>query len=334
MTMTNVRPAYNTTPTYTHIVAFDVSKETLDVHVIPDHRASKIANKPKTIRKFLIRESHLNASRGLGPLLVVCEATGGYERAVLAICTELGLDCHLAHGGRVRHFGNYFASLAKTDPIDARLIAEYGLRTPDLRLYSPPSAEQDELKEMKARRDQIQEMLIGEGNRLEHARCASVMRSVKASIAILDRNLKACERQLAAFVAASKTLLRKAQLLRSVRGVGPMTAITLLASMPELGTLSKGQAAALVGLAPYNNDSGKKRGRRAIDAGRATVRKTLYMAALTALRTNPLIKAFGAKLKARGKPFKVVAAAAMRKLIVILNAILRTGEPCKAAKQA
>lgn len=319
---------------FKHAVAFEVAKQTLVIHVLPGDGQYSIANKPKAIRKLLMREMRCNAVAGLGPLLVVCEATGGYESQVLEICVELGLAVHKAHGSRVRHFAKYLGLLAKTDPIDARVLALYGLRTPGLRLYVPPTPELVALKDLKTRRDQVQQMLIAETNRLEHARHASVTRSLKAHIASLRKALAALEAEIAAHLEASDELAHKARLMRSLKGVGPATVAALLAYMPELGTFRKGEVACLAGLAPINNDSGKSHAPRHIAAGRSTVRTTLYMAALVAIQHNPVMRRFAASLQHNGKPFKVVITAVMRKLIVTLNAILRTGEPWRHAGQA
>lgn len=328
MTMSPTHGAFN------HLVAFDVSKESLAVHVLPGDGQHQIANKPKAIRKLLLREMHRNAKAGLGPLLVVCEATGGYERHVLEICGELDLPVHRAHGARVRHFARYMGLLAKTDPIDARVLALYGLNAPGLRLYQPDSPEIGILRELRTRRQQVQQMLTAERNRLEHVRHAGVTRGLKAHIASLRKTLAAIEAEIAAHIEASDTLATKVRLMRSLKGIGPVTATTLLACMPELGTFSKGEAACLAGLAPIANDSGTSRAPRHVEAGRAAVRPTLYMAAIAAMQHNPLMRSFAASLQQRGKPFKVVITAVMRKLIVTLNAILRSGQPWRHAQHA
>jgi transposase len=247
---------------------------------------------------------------------------------------ELKLACHKAHGARVRYFAKYLGLIAKTDPIDARVLALYGLKTESLRLYAEPAIEQATLKELKTRRDQLQQMLIAESNRLEHAWCRSVVRSIKAHVTRLRNELKALEREIAAYLKSCEVLARKARLMRSVSGVGPLTAATLLAFMPELGTLAKAQTACLAGLAPINKDSGKAHIPRHIQAGRAAIRRTLYMAAVVAMKSNPVMRDFAANLRARGKPFKVVITAVMRKLIVTLNAILRSGKPWRHAHEA
>lgn len=177
-------------------------------------------------------------------------------------------------------------------------------------------------------------MLIAEANRLEHACHVSVMRSLKVHIASLRKALAALEAEIAAHIKANDALARKARLMRSLKGVGPATAATLLARMPELGTFRKGEVACLAGLAPINNESGKSRAPRHIAAGRSTIRAALYMAALVAVRHNAVMARFAASLRQNGKPFKVVITAVMRKLIVTLNAILRSGQPWANANHA
>jgi transposase len=233
----------------------------------------------------------------------------------------------------MRHFAQYRSRLAKTDRIDARVLALYGRHTPDLRLYTPPNPEIVALQDLKVRRDQVQQMLIAESNRLEHARHAAVTRGLKAHIASLRKALATLEAEIAAHIAASEALARKVRLMRSLKGVGPATATTLLACMPQLGTLRKGEAACLAGVAPIANDSGKSHGPRHIKAGRAAVRTALYMAALVAMQHNPVMRNFAASLRQNGKPFKVAITAVMRKLIVTLNAILRSGQPWRHAQQ-
>jgi len=319
---------------FKHVVAFEVAKTSLVVHRLPADEQCAIANARPAIRRLLRAEVRRNAKARLGPLLIVVEATGGYERHVLDAALDLGLACHRAHGSRVRFFARYLGLIAKTDRIDARLLATYGLKTERLRLFRPLRPEEQALKELQARREEIQQMLIAEGNRLEHAGLASVVRSIKTHIAGLRKALDAIEAEIAALIDANESLARKARLMRTVIGVGPVTAATLLANMPELGSLTKGEAARLAGLAPINRDSGKASAPRHIVAGRGAVRRCLYMAALVALKRNPVLKAFASGLRARGKPFKVVITAVMRKLIVTLNAIVRDGEPWNHARPA
>lgn len=319
---------------FNHVVAFEVSKAELVVHSLPADTQCVIANTAKAADRLLTSVLKALGKKPDARLLIVCEATGGYERHVLEACVRLGIVCHRAHGSRVRFFARYLGISAKTDGIDARMLALYGLRSERLRLYAPLTVEEQALKDLKARRDEIQAMMIAEGNRLEHARHASVVRSLKQHLAALKKAFDGLEKEIARLLAACPAFARRAGLMRSVNGVGPATAATLLAYMPELGTLSKGEAARLAGLAPINRDSGKLSAPRHVEAGRGAVRRTLYMAALVAMQCNKVLRTFAEQLKASGKPFKVVITAVMRKLIVILNAIIRSGEPWRAAQAA
>lgn len=319
---------------FNHVVAFEVSKGQLVVHALPADEQCCIANRPQAVRRLLKAEIKRNRKDGHGPLLIVCEATGGYERHVLDAAIELGLAVHRAHGTRVRFFAHYLGRAAKTDPIDARMLAQYGRQTEDLRLYVPPPPECQALRALQARRAELQDMMIAETNRLEHVRYKSVLKSLRAHIAVLEAQLKAIEAEIAELVGTTDSLREKVRLMRTVKGVGLITATTLLAYLPDIGQLSKGQVARRTGLAPINNDSGKTRAPRHVEPGRREIRRCLYMAAVVAARFNPVLREFAQRLKARGYPFKYVITAVMRKLVVILNAVLRTGQPCKAVKTA
>lgn len=325
MTMTTARPLFN------HIVAFEVSKDSLVVHTLPADEQRTIPNTRRAVRHLLRAEAGRNCRARLGPLLVVCEATGGYERHVLEAAHELDLACHRAHGSRVRFFAKYLGLAAKTDPIDARMLALYGLRTEGLRLYEPPSPEERALRALKARGDEIQQMLIAETNRLGHVTHRSVLHSLKNHISALQAAFKALEGEIAELVRTTAQLAEKARLMQTVVGVGPVTATTLLAYLPELGRLTKGEAARIAGLAPITQDSGKTSAPRRVEAGRAALRRALYMAAAVAIRYNLVLGPFAARLKARGKPYKVIVTAVMRKIVVALNAILRDAEPWRGA---
>lgn len=303
------------------IVAFEVSKTILVVHSLPDDKQIQIDNSPKAIKRCLRPLSGQ-------PCLVVCEATGGYERHVLAICGELGLDVHRAHGSTTRAFATYRGLAAKTDAIDARMLAQYGRDTPDLRLYEQPDPRQQVLRHLRKRRDEVMTMVRMEKNRLEHATNKRVRRSITAHIKAMDRERTALEQEIEALVATTPQLKQKAALIQSIKGVGPATAQACLAYMPELGSLSKGQVANLVGLAPIAKDSGKFRGTRHIGGGRKVVRSTLYMAAVVAMTHNPTFRMYAENLWQRGKPKKVIITAIMRRLIVIINAVLKSGKPC------
>lgn len=319
---------------FNHVVAFEVSKECLVVHSLPADAPGSIANRPQAVRRLLKAEMKRGRKDGLGPLLIVCEATGGYERHVLEAAIELGMAVHRTHGTRVRFFARYLGLAAKTDPIDARMLAQYGRQTEHLRLYVPPPPECEALRALQARRAELQDMIIAETNRLEHVRHTSVLKGLRAHIAMLKAALRAIEVEIAELVPTTDSLKQKVGLMRTVKGVGLITATTLLAYLPDIGHLSKGQVARRTGLAPINNDSGKTRAPRHVEPGRREIRRCLYMAAVVAARFNPTLRDFAARLKAKGYPFKYVITAVMRKLVVILNAVLRTNQPCKTAQAA
>jgi transposase len=317
-----------------HVVAFEVSKHRLVVHTLPADKQLTIPNTPAAVRRVLMAEVEHNSRARLGAMLVVCEATGGYEAHVLNTAVQFGIPAHRAHGTRVRYFAKYKGLKAKNDPIDARLIALFGLQTEGLLRYAPPSPEVKALREMQERRQDLKAMRQAEINRLEHASNAHVLKSLKASITAISKALQAIEDEITALVRSQEGLARKAELMRTVPGVGPVVATTLLAHMPELGTMPRSRPAALAGLAPYDNDSGERKGCRSIDAGRSAVRRCLYMAALVGIRVCPHLRDYAHRIIARGKPFKVAITAVMRKLITIINAVLVCQQPCRLAKPA
>ena len=326
MTMIPTQQAFN------HIVAFEVSKDTLVVHTLPADEQCTIPDMPQAVRRLLKAELKRNRKERLGAVLIVCEAAGGYERHVLDVAIDLGVPVHRAHGTRVRFFARYRGLLAKTDPIDARLLAHYGLKTDEVQLYVPPAPETVALRALHARRSEIQEMMIAEICRLDQARHKSVVTSLKAHIAELKAAFAAIEAEIAQLLRECETLKKKTELMRTVIGIGPVSAMVLLAYLPNIGRLTKAQVARLAGLAPINDDSGKKFGTRHVEAGRIAIRRALYMAAVVAMKRNPILKAFADRLRSKGDPFKYVATAVTRKLVVILNAILRDGEPWKGVK--
>lgn len=320
MTMTHQPQRFN------HIIAFEVAKHALTLHVLPAGRQEVIANTPAAVRRILQRETKSNRKDGLGPMLVVCEATGGYERHILAASDQFSIPLHRAHGGRTRLFARYLG-LAKTDPIDARMLARYGRDTPDLRLYQAPSPQQAALKALRRRRDDLKAMIAMDANRLEHASHPRVAASIRAHIRSLNKDLAGLESEIAQLVDSVPALASKARLMQSLKGIGPVTATACLAYLPELGALTKGEVARLVGLAPVACDSGTISMPRHIAGGRKIVRQSLYMAAVVAITHNPAIASYAKALRQRGKPPKLVITAVMRKLIIILNAVLRDGQP-------
>lgn len=311
-----------------------MSKSELVVEPFPGAPLQRIPNTPRAVRHLIKAELKRNAKLELGPMLVVCEATGGYERHVLEAAVELGVAVHRAHGSRVRFFARFCGIKAKSDPIDVRVIRQYVLKSDNLHLYVPPSPETAALRALYDRRSELQDMIIAETNRLEHAQHKSVVNSLKTHIAALKSELASIDCEIDELVRATDELRRKVELMRTVKGVGRVTAMVLLAWLPDIGQLSKARVTRLAGLAPMDDDSGKRRGPRHIEAGRHAIKKVLYMAAVVAMTYNADLKAFAERLRGQGHPFKYVVVAVMRKLVVILNAILREGKPWKGATRA
>lgn len=296
-------------------VGIDVSKATLDVAVHPSGETWQIANETDAIAALVERFV------AQPPELIVVEATGGYERAVVAACGAAGLPIVVVNPRQVRDFAKAMGLLAKTDRIDAGVLALFGERIrPELREL--PGEDIQELEALVARRRQILEMLGSERNRLEHARGA-VRKDLQEHIRYLEKRLKKVELEMDGRIQASPLWRAKDELLRSVPGIGPVVSRTLIGELPELGTLTPKRIASLVGVAPFPCDSGKKRGQRIIWGGRASVRSALYMAAVVGVRRNAALKQFYQRLKAAGKPSKVALVACMRKLLCILNSMVR-----------
>lgn len=301
-------------------VGIDVSKDRLDVVVGSTGRVRGFDNTPAghaALSEYL---------RQAGPERVVLEATGGYERAAVGALAAAGLPVVVVNPRRAREFARAAGVLAKTDRLDAGVLALYAERLkPALREL--PGPQQLILEDLVARRAQLVEMLTQERNRLLQAASTRITRSIQAVIKTIKKQIEDLEDELAREIQASPVWKDAAALMDSVPGVGFKTVCVLLAALPELGSLSRQAISALAGLAPINRDSGRMRGKRAIGGGRADVRTALYMAALTAVRHNPLIKKFYQRLLEAGKPKKVALTAAAHKLLIILNAIRRENNP-------
>ncbi len=299
-------------------VGIDVSKAWLDTEAIPQSQSMRYGNDAAGIVALV------EAMQAATPALIVVEATGGYETAVASALSAAGLPVVVVNPKQVRDFAKAMGILAKNDRIDARVLALFGQRIrPQLRPL--PGAEQRELAELLDRRSQLVLMRAQ-----ERARLATALPVAKASLVEhihwLDERLRQLDIELTARLRTSAAWKVKVDLLKGVPGIGKVTIFTLLARLPELGQLNRGTIAALAGVAPFDDDSGKRRGQRFIRGGRAEVRNVLYMAALTASQHNAVIKAFFARLTAAGKPFKVAITACMRKLLTILNAMLKNNE--------
>jgi len=293
----------------------DVGKATLEVGIYGERWVGQYNYDVAGVAQLI------GAVQGREVGLVVVEATGDLERRLVTALVVAGVPVAVVNPQRVRYFARADGRLAKTDRLDAQVLAKFG-QAMQPALYEAQSAEGEELSAVVTRRKQLVEMLAAEKNRLNTA-TGSVRRQVEAHIRWLEEEVKALDEAISHLIQTAPQWQERDALLHSVPGVGAVTASTLLAELPELGTLSRQKVAALVGVAPINHDSGRRRGERHILGGRATVRRVLYMAALTATRVNPVIRSFYQRLLAAGKCKKVALTACMRKLLVILNAMLR-----------
>lgn len=253
---------------------------------------------------------------------VICEATGGYEKPVVRVLHEAQSPVSVIEAGRVRHFAKAKGLRAKTDPLDAGILSQYG-RTFKPDATPAPTAEQSRLAELATRRLQLVDTLTAETNRAEHYTEPVCVKQSRQLGKLLEQQIAACDAEIQTLIAADAALKAKAERLDAIPGVGKVTAATVLAELPELGRISDAAAAALVGVAPYNRDSGNQSGVRSIAGGRKTVRCALYMAALSAVRHDAILKAFYTRLRAAGKKPKVALVAAMRKLVILMNRLLK-----------
>jgi transposase len=300
-------------------VGIDVSKAWLDVAVHEQEPVWRTGNDDPGIAHLVVQLSQL------GPTLVVLEATGGFEMVLVAELVQAGLPVVVTNPRRVRAFARCTGRLAKTDKMDAKLLAHFAAAVrPPVRTL--PNEEEEQLTGLLTRRRQIVDMLTVEKNRLHTVRPA-LRSDIEEHIAWLQEKLAKIDAEIDQFIRGTPLWREKEAILRSVPGVGRVTSCTLLAMLPELGTLNRQAIAALVGVAPVNKDSGRRQGKRRVYGGRATVRSVLYMAALAAKRYNPRIKQFYESLIRRGKEKKVALTACMRKLLVILNAMMHSNQP-------
>lgn len=296
-------------------IGIDVSKARLDVAMRPSGENESVSNDQPGIKALVKRLSELQ------PALIVLEATGGVERQLTRALASAELPVVVVNPRQVRDFAKATGQLAKTDSIDARVLARFAQAVrPAVRPL--PNEITLELRALIARRRQITEMIVAERNRLGAA-SKSVRKRIDAHIRWLEGELGRADKDLDQSIRQSPIWKENEELLRSVPSIGPVISRTVLAELPELGQLNRKQIAALVGVAPLNRDSGTLRGRRAIWGGRATVRAALYMAALVASRRNPVIRAFYKRLRTAGKAPKVALVACMRKLLTILNSMIK-----------
>ena len=305
--------------------AIDVGKVKLDIALGSDGELFWEPNQPRAVTRLAKRLTELGCAR------VLIEG-GSYQNVLVGALRAAGLPVVIINPRRVREFAKSIGQLAKTDHLDARVLALYGERIqPPVREL--PDEQNQVLRGLWVRREQLIEMLVMEENRLEHAPKA-LHRSLRAHIDYLRNQIKQADHDLDREVRNS-ALWEKYELLRSVPGVGPVLSIALLSDLPELGRLNRGEIAALAGVAPFNCDSGTVHGQRKIQGGRKRLRRVLYLATVASVRCNPVLRPFYQRLRATGKPAKVALVAAMRRLLLILNAMLKSKTiwrpPCPAA---
>ena len=305
-------------------VGIDISKAQLDVHVLPAAEAFAVRRDGEGVAELVER------LKGLSPTLIVMEATGGFETIVAAALGGAGLPLAVINPRQIRDFARSTGQLAKTDALDAAVIALFAERVrPEVR---PLADEQTRtLSELVTRRRQLIEMMTAERNRRPHLSRKNLVKTLDRHLAALQKDLTELEREIDTTIRGTPAWHNNQELMTSVPGVGTGLARTILADVPEIGTLRNKQISALVGVAPFNQDSGSYRGRRTTCGGRAKVRAVLYMGALVATRHNPTLKTFYQRLLQAGKPKKLALVAVMRKLLIILNAIIREQKPWKNA---
>lgn len=309
-------PEAEQSPAYAGV---DISKEALDVSLAGQSpcRYENSAAGTTELVKVLKKLSE--------PVQVICEPSGGYERELLKALWGAGIAVSLVNAARVRAFARAQGLLAKTDQIDAAVLREFGKLLRPAALEAP-SAQRQRLAALVQRREQLVTILATEEQRLTQAGEAVVKKMGRSLIKELRKHIEQIEKLIEAQIDDDDTLKGQSERLQQVKGIGKVTASTLLAELPELGKLTRNEAGALAGVAPYNRDSGMHRGRRTIRGGRVKVRRVLYMAATVAARFNPILKAFYQRLVAAGKPKKVALTAVMRKLVVLLNHLLKNPE--------
>jgi len=307
-------------------VGVDVSKDSLDVHLLHvdanEQRSTslRVDNSQKGIDELIqkLKDKPIE--------LLVIESTGGYERRALLELLNAGVNVAMVNPTRVRRFAEAFDTLAKTDSIDAAILAQFALRM-EPRRSEIPSQNQIVLNELMTRRRQLIVMRTMEKNRAQQAVGKLPVKQIRSLLKLIDKQVEEIDRQLEKLIQADPDWKERAELLDTIPGIGKNTAFRLIAELPELGKLNREQITALAGIAPMNRDSGRQRGKRHIRGGRVEARNALYITAWVAKRYSPKIKAYAERLKAAGKPFKVIMIACMRKLLIIANLMLKSKTP-------
>ena len=309
-------------------VGIDVAKPHLDVASSESSSVKRFDNEPRGFEKLLAQLPPPDRCR------IVLESTGAYHVELVDFLVERDYAVAVVLPSRVRDFARGLGWLAKTDAIDARLLVRYSQQAEDLVFSEKTPENQRELHALVSRRRQLVDLLSQEKNHLEAARRPTMRRDIEQVIDLLEQRIKTLDDQIAELCQADEQSRRLHELLTSVPGVGPVTAVTLIAELPELGQINREEIAALVGVAPINADSGSISKRRPIRGGRTSVRCALSMAAFNAVRHNPVIREFAKRLEAQGKPFKVRLTACMRKRLTILNTMVKANTPWKFANHA
>lgn len=304
-------------------VGIDVSKDNLDMAAYPVHHSLRVDNSDAGVKKLS------KALAKLAPVSVVFEATGGFEMTAVSALALQGFHVAVVNPRQVRDFAKATGLLAKTDALDAVAIARFAEAIKPAPVKLKDEAHQ-ELSDLIVRRGQVMQILISERNRMGPTKSKAINKEIQQHIDWLKKRLKNIDTKIQELIKHSPIWRAKDDLLQSTPGVGPMMSSMILGKLPELGQLSGRQIAALVGVAPFNRDSGRYTGQRSVWGGRADVRSALYMSTLSAIRFNPVIAAFYKRLRESGKKAKVALTACMRKLLVILNAMMRDGQPWQA----
>lgn len=307
------------------VVGIDVSRDKIDVATEPPTKGTSFATDAKGLRQLVASLASLDVE------LVVIECTGGYERSVVEALRQADAPVAVVNPARVRDFAKAEGTLAKTDRIDAAVLARFGRRMQPP-AGTPRSAAVEHIDELMTRRRQLVGMRTMELNRQQQTSNRLAGKQIRLMLKLLDGQIAEIDREIGETIDSDPTLQRRVEILKSVPGVGDVTARAILAELGELGEASRQEIGALVGVAPYARDSGTLRGKRSTRGGRVGARTAGYMAAFSAMRCNPRIRAFAETLKAKGKPFKVVVVACIRKLFTILNALLKTGTKWDATR--
>jgi len=308
-------------------VGIDVSKARLDVHVLPEGRSFQARNAPDQFQTLLDRLPEPGACR------VVLEATGDLQRAVVAFLVDAGHYVSVVNPRQVRDYAKALNILAKTDAVDAKVIARFGKDVKPRNITEVPE-KQAELDQLVGRRRQLVRARVAESNRLRDDMPKLIRESIQRQLKSIAKDVARLNRAILELVRSDDDWKQRFDLLKSVPGVGDATAAALVAELPELGRLNRQQISALVGVAPFADDSGSRQGRRSTRGGRRPLRSTLYMATVAALRSNPVLKAFAKNLRRNGKRGKVVIIACMRKLVVIMNTMVKENSHWKETTPA